>query len=76
MLANNTGLREQKPTYCFSVVCLVAWPVNESEAGGDLVWIEALLPFLCKLLLITMRTALISLRISREVSIKTRSSFI
>ena len=24
------------------VVCLVAWPLNESEAGGDLVLIETL----------------------------------
>ena len=62
LMANNTGLREQKPTYRFPVVCLVAWPVNESEAGGDLVWIETLLPVLCKLLLISMKTALISLR--------------
>ena len=24
----------------FTVVCLVAWPLNENEAGGDLVLIE------------------------------------
>ena len=24
----------------FKVVCLVAWPLNENEAGGDLVSIE------------------------------------
>ena len=24
----------------FTVVCLVAWPLNESEAGGDLALIE------------------------------------
>ena len=24
----------------FTVSCLVAWPLNESEAGGDLVLIE------------------------------------
>ena len=41
----------------FTVVCLVAWPLNESEAGGDLVWIETSLLFLCKFLLISMRTA-------------------
>ena len=40
----------------FTVVCLVAWPLNESEAGGDLVLIETSLLFLCKLLLISMRT--------------------
>ena len=39
-----------------TVVCLVAWPLNESEAGGDLVLIETSLLFLCKFLLISMRT--------------------
>ena len=32
----------------FAVVCLVAWPLNESEAGIDLVLIEASMLFLCK----------------------------
>ena len=41
----------------FTVVCLVAWPLNESEAGVDLVLIEPSLLFICKLLLISMRTA-------------------
>ena len=40
----------------FTVVCLVAWPLNESEAGVDLVLIETLLLFICKFLLISMRT--------------------
>ena len=31
----------------FTVVCLVAWPLNEGEAGGDLVLIETSLLFLC-----------------------------
>ena len=31
----------------FTVSCLVAWPLNESEAGGDLVLIETLLLFSC-----------------------------
>ena len=31
----------------FTVVCLVAWPLNESEAGDDLVLIETSLLFLC-----------------------------
>ena len=31
----------------FTVVCLVTWPLNGSEAGGDLVLIQTLL-FLCK----------------------------
>ena len=38
-------------------MCLVAWPLNEKEAGGDFVLIETSLLFLCKLLLISMRTA-------------------
>ena len=41
----------------FTFVCLVAWPLNESEAGVDLVLIETLLLFICKFLLISMRTA-------------------
>ena len=41
----------------FTVVCLVAWPLNESEAGVDLVLIETSLLLLCKFLLISMRTA-------------------
>ena len=32
---------------CFTVVCLVAWPLNESEAGGDRALIETSLLFLC-----------------------------
>ena len=31
----------------FTVVCLVAWPLNESEAGGDLALIETSLLFSC-----------------------------
>ena len=31
----------------FTVECLVAWPLNESEAGGDVVLIESSLLFLC-----------------------------
>ena len=41
----------------FAVVCLVAWPLNESEAAVDLVLIETSLLFICKFLLITLRTA-------------------
>ena len=40
----------------FTVVCLVARPLNEYEAGGDLVLIETSLLFLCKFVLISMRT--------------------
>jgi len=31
----------------FTVECLVAWPLNESEAGGDRALIETSLLFLC-----------------------------
>ena len=31
----------------FTVVCLVAWPLNEGEAGVDLALIETFLLFLC-----------------------------
>ena len=40
----------------FTVVCLVAWPMNESEARLDLVLIETSLLFLFKFLLIGKRT--------------------
>jgi len=39
------------------LVCLVAWPLNESEAGVDLVKIETSLLFLCKFLPISIGTA-------------------
>ena len=32
----------------FTVVCSVTWPLNGSEAGGDLVLIQTLLLLLCK----------------------------
>ena len=31
----------------FTVTCLVAWPLNESEAGGELDLIETSLLFSC-----------------------------
>ena len=42
----------------FTAVCLVTWPLNESEAGVDLALIETSQLFLCKFLLISimMRT--------------------
>jgi len=41
----------------FTVTCLVALRLNETEAGVDLVLIEISLLFLCKFLLISMRRA-------------------
>jgi len=32
----------------FTVVCLVAWPLDGSEAGVDLVLLQTLLLLLCK----------------------------
>ena len=49
-----------QPIDHFTVVCLVAWPLNENEAGGDLVLTETSLLFVCKLLLISMRAALLT----------------
>ena len=55
-------------------MCLVAWPLNESEAGGDLVLTETLVLFISKFLLISMRTASLTWeKQGVEVSIKTRS---
>ena len=48
-----------RPTI-FTVVCSVAWPLNESEAGLDLVLSETSLLFLCKFPLISVRTASIT----------------
>ena len=45
-----------RPIDHFTVVCLVAWPSNKNEAGGDLVLVETSLLFLCKFVLISMRT--------------------
>ena len=55
-------------SFTVTVVCLVAWPLNEGEASVDHVLIEPLLPF-CKFLLISMRTASLTSRL-----IKTRST--
>ena len=45
----------------FTVVCLVSWPLNESEAGVDFALIETSQFFLCKFLLISMRTTSLAL---------------
>ena len=41
----------------FTVVCLVTWPSIESEAGGDLVFIQTSLLFICNCKLVSIRTA-------------------
>ena len=56
-LTGNEVDKINKPIDHFTVVCLVAWPLNEFEAGGDFVFIETSLLFFCKLPLISMRTA-------------------
>ena len=50
-------IASSRPLIIFTVVCLVAWPLNGIEAGVDLVLIETSLLFLCKFLVISMRTA-------------------
>ena len=45
-----------------TVACLVAWPLNENEAGGDLVLKETFLLFLCKVLLINNENSIINIR--------------
>ena len=54
---NLYGLLCQGEIDHFTVVCLVARPLNESKAGIDLVLIETSLLLLCKLLPISMRRA-------------------
>ena len=44
----------------FTVVCLVTWPLSEIEAGVDLALIETSMLFLCKILLISLRTTLLT----------------
>ena len=43
-------VRQDIPIVHFTVVCLVAKPLNRNEAKGDLVMIQTLLLFKCKLL--------------------------
>ena len=40
----------------FTVVCAVTWPMNASEAGGDLALIQASLLFSCKCKLVSIKT--------------------
>ena len=62
-------------SFILTIVYLVAWPLNESEAGVDVVLTESSLLFLGIFLLISMRTASCIININaREVSIKTRST--
>ena len=45
----------------FTVICLVAKPLNRSEALGDLVLIQTLLLFKCKLLCYHINKILVSI---------------
>ena len=51
------GLRVAKGIDHLTVVCLIAWPLNDSAADVALVLIETSLLFLCKVLVISTRTA-------------------
>ena len=44
LLPNIHDFNEKRTIDHFTVVCLVAWPLNESEAGVDLVLIETSKP--------------------------------
>ena len=56
----------------FTVACLVAWPLNESDAGGDIVLIETCFSYRNDAVLMLISTNLHMK--SSEVSTKTRSS--
>ena len=56
----------------FTVAYLVACPLNENEAGGDLVSMETSLLFLCNDAVLMLISSKFHKR-SSEVSIKTRS---
>ena len=77
-----------KPEYClwlwylspemptighFTIVRLVAWPLNKSKAGVDLVLIEMRMLFLYKFLLISIRTVSLTEE-SSKVAIETKST--
>ena len=59
----------------FTVVCLVSWPLNESEAGVDLVLLQTSLLFLCKFQLIGLRKASLTFLIVRAVVLVNTGSF-
>ena len=48
MVFNKLKLLEVFVIDHFTVVCSVTWPLNSSEAGGDLVLIQTSLLLLCK----------------------------
>ena len=47
MLQFAKSKKQKKEQSEFTVPCLVAWPLSESEGGGDLVFTETSLLFLC-----------------------------
>ena len=73
--------RKNSPTYTkrldqkdhFTVVCLVAWPLDESETGVDLVLIETSLLFFANDAVLMLISRNLHNK-SSEVSIKTRST--
>ena len=52
------------------MVCLVAWPLNESEAGGDFVLVETFLVVLCKFLLISSHENVIYRKIKGQANLE------
>ena len=57
LLCINSSFSNRRHHFKIQHVCLVAWPLNESEACVDLALIETSLLFLYKFLLSGMRTA-------------------
>ena len=57
----------------FTVVCSVTWPLDDREAGVDLVLIQTTLLLWCKCTLVSIRTTCFTQQKS-EVCIKTRST--
>ena len=52
----------------FTVVCLVTWPMNASEAAADLALIQTSLLFSCKFRLVSIKTAWFTQKGVRSVS--------
>ena len=61
-------VEEKSPlvTNQFTVVCSVTWPLDDSEAGGDLVLIQIALHFLCVNQVVLMLTSWHLIKLHRQ----------
>ena len=57
----------------WTVFCSVTWPLNDSEAGGDIVWYRPHSLFCCVNKVVLMLTSLHLNEKNREVCVKARS---